>query len=246
MSETKIKATPKGRESTRLALAAQEALSVHPGGDGPARAALEALERHVREIVRHAAIRAYRESPSCDIDDLRQFAMTRMTGYVARFNPGTSEFNTYLGDSAYLECRREWRRLHGLIRLPEHVAEAMSREGRPGAPKVSTASVEAARKIVRADPGALDYQPAREESEPPASDDDMAKLRAMVASLPDRERVVLTALHGVGGGDARLLREIGAEIGVGSERARQIGVRARARLRAMAADLGLVEIGGAA
>jgi RNA polymerase primary sigma factor len=65
----------------------------------------------------------------------------------------------------------------------------------------------------------------------------VADLRRMVASLPERERAVLELRYGLAGREPMTLDEIGLEFGVTRERIRQVESRAVRRLqRLVSAD----------
>ncbi|MBY0398321.1 MAG: sigma-70 family RNA polymerase sigma factor, partial [Thermoleophilia bacterium] len=66
-----------------------------------------------------------------------------------------------------------------------------------------------------------------------------ASVRALLARLNDRERLVLEGRYGLDGARQKSLRQIGTQIGVSKERARQIEIAAREKLRRFAAGLSL-------
>ena len=64
-------------------------------------------------------------------------------------------------------------------------------------------------------------------------------VRGLLDTLPERERYLVERRYGLDGGDGATLEEIGRELGVTRERARQIQTTALRRLRARALDDGL-------
>jgi RNA polymerase primary sigma factor len=62
-----------------------------------------------------------------------------------------------------------------------------------------------------------------------------AAVRRVVASLPERERVVLELRYGLGGDEPMTLEDIGRAFGVTRERVRQVEARALAKLKALRA-----------
>jgi RNA polymerase primary sigma factor len=74
---------------------------------------------------------------------------------------------------------------------------------------------------------------------PPLSRNPAAAIKALLARLNDRERVVLEGRYGLDGARQKSLRQIGSQIGVSKERARQIEIAAREKLRRIADGLAL-------
>jgi RNA polymerase primary sigma factor len=62
-----------------------------------------------------------------------------------------------------------------------------------------------------------------------------AAIRRVVASLPERERVVLELRYGLGGDEPMTLEDVGRAFGVTRERVRQVESRALAKLKALRA-----------
>lgn len=58
------------------------------------------------------------------------------------------------------------------------------------------------------------------------------QLGRLLATLPERERVLLVLRHGLDGAAPRTLQEVGAVLGISGERTRQLEVRALRQLRA--------------
>ena len=58
----------------------------------------------------------------------------------------------------------------------------------------------------------------------------------LLGQLDERERRVLVGRFGIGGGREETLRQIGAELGISKERARQIESRALGKLRRYAGE----------
>lgn len=65
------------------------------------------------------------------------------------------------------------------------------------------------------------------------------QLGRLLATLPERERALLSLRHGLDGAGPRTLQEVGAALGISGERTRQLEVRALRQLRAhpLAANL---------
>jgi RNA polymerase primary sigma factor len=66
-----------------------------------------------------------------------------------------------------------------------------------------------------------------------AQDDERLRVRRAVATLPERERVVLEERFGLGGGEGRTLEEIGGLVGVTRERVRQLEQQGLRKLAAL-------------
>jgi RNA polymerase primary sigma factor len=61
--------------------------------------------------------------------------------------------------------------------------------------------------------------------------DQQDQLKAILATLTEREQIVMTMRFGLDGNDGRIFEEIGKELGVSASRAQQIEARALAKLR---------------
>jgi RNA polymerase primary sigma factor len=60
------------------------------------------------------------------------------------------------------------------------------------------------------------------------------KVKRLLGRLDDRERWIIANHYGIGGTDAKSLKQIGKELGISQERVRQIEVRAQVKLRGLA------------
>jgi RNA polymerase primary sigma factor len=88
----------------------------------------------------------------------------------------------------------------------------------------------------------LGHDEAIEAAVDPRTDDDEASdlqdrqeaIGRLLAGLNDRERRVIVGHFGIGGAGEQTLKQIGQELGISKERVRQIGARARDKLRGLA------------
>jgi RNA polymerase primary sigma factor len=60
------------------------------------------------------------------------------------------------------------------------------------------------------------------------------KVERLLGWLDDRERWIIAGRYGIGGADAKSLKQIGKELGISQERVRQIEARAQEKLRGLA------------
>jgi RNA polymerase primary sigma factor len=67
------------------------------------------------------------------------------------------------------------------------------------------------------------------------------RVRSLLKRLDPREALVLRARFGLGGGEDQTLAQVGRELGVCRERARQIQANALAALRVPASEAGLTD-----
>lgn len=139
-----------------------------------------------------------------DLEDVVQEASIALTIAAQHFDSSKGKYSSYACTSA---CRR-LARLRNFSRLPT----------------IPTPE----------DLSGLEFLPDSRESAPETQLDEAEQAQALATALQalsDREHLVLTLRFGLADGRERTLQEVGDALGVGKERARQLELRALARLR---------------
>lgn len=210
---------PRGREIDAWAVRAQD------GDPGAADVVLRAIEGLLRAAVQRLVRRQPRYAGF--FDDL--LADARATAYAAlgRWDRTRGlQATTFLAGSAELHIRTAARTMLGAVAVPPDASGRHASAGRR-AP---------ARLAVRGSDGEeLEVHAARVEDphDAAAADERAAGLGVLVARLPARGQVVIARRFGLGCAP-QTLQEVGAALGISSERARQVEQDMLRRLRLMA------------
>jgi RNA polymerase primary sigma factor len=132
---------------------------------------------------------------------------------------------------------RQARREHQEVNGSEPTTEELSRAtGMTPAQLESLQATERAPRAVEAVDDSL-VDPAAEHAYQQVLDDlELRDIRDLTDELDERERTVIRAHYGLGVKQPQTLSEIGAELGLTAERARQIEVGALSKLRAALAE----------
>jgi RNA polymerase sigma factor (sigma-70 family) len=213
---TRPAVTQRGRETTRLALAARDALAAGSPATDELAALWDAVYPLVRFRARKTAFMVHEGSRVALglIDDLVQEGAALIPGTLARYDPGQGEFTSYL----VLRLTRLLRRAGDRLESPVRVSEYARESAKYASARRSPALARAAEAMDRSRFGEVDDRVHEiVGADDPAGAVERADFQAAAmaawSGLPALPRKVLGRLYGLDGRDPETAEAIGAKLG---------------------------------